>query len=48
MILPSLYLSLLSLVATGTAINTAHYAVHKTKALVQLQQSQERLVKKGC
>ena len=48
MILPSLYFTLMSLVATGTAINTVDYTVQKAKAAVQLRQSQERLVKKGC
>lgn len=48
MILPSLYFTLISLVASGTAINTVNYAVHKAKVAVQLRESQERLIKKGC
>lgn len=48
MILPSLYFTLLSVFVGGTAINTANYAVQKAKAAVQLRQSQERLIKKGC
>lgn len=48
MILPSLYFTLLSVFVTGTSVNTVDYAVQKAKAFVQLRQSQERLVKKGC
>lgn len=47
MILPSIYLTLLSLVATGTTLNVSNYAVQKAKATIQLQQTQARLEKKG-
>lgn len=47
MILPSLYYSLITVVALGTGVNTSNYAVQKAKQTITAQHAHMRIIKKG-
>lgn len=47
MVLPSLYYSLIIVVALGTGVNAGNYAVQKAKQTITAQHAHERMIKKG-